>query len=83
MELKPIECKLTVMNYTEGWRDIYKIEKVAISIRKNEEDILKELEDNDRTTVTMYKEQYETIFEPLFEEIRKLNQQIKELNNNK
>ena len=80
MKLKPIECKLTVMNYTEGWRDVCEFEKVAISVRKNEEDIFEALVHNDDKTVVMYKEQYETIFEPLFKEIRTLNQKIIELN---
>lgn len=80
MKLKPIECKLTVMTYTEGWRGVCEFEKVAISVRQNEKDITEALEYNDRKTVSMTKEQYETIFEPLFEEIRELNKQIEELN---
>lgn len=81
MRLNPIECKLTVMNYTERWSDIYEIEKVAISLRNNDKDIIDELEGKNNTTISMYKEQYEAIFEPLFAEIRALNQQIRELNN--
>lgn len=80
MDIKPIECKLTVMNYTEGWKDVCEFEKVAISLRKDEEDILEAVERYDSKTVVMYKEQYEAIFEPLFAEIRALNQQIRELN---
>ena len=84
MKLNPIECKLTVMEYTEGWKDVCELEMVAISLRKDEKDILEAIEHNDdNKTVVMYKDQYETIFAPLFAEIRKLNQQIKELNNNK
>lgn len=80
-KLKPIECKLTVITYTEGWKDVCEFKKVAISVRNNEKDITEALEYNDRKTVSMTKEQYETIFAPLFKEIRKLNQQIRELNN--
>lgn len=81
MKLNPIECKLTVMNYTEGWKDVCEFEKVAISLRKDEKDILEAVERYDGKTVVMYKDQYEAIFEPLFAEIRALNQQIRELNN--
>lgn len=83
MKLKPIECKLTIMTYTEGWKGVCEFEKVAISVRDNEKDITEALEYNDRKTVSMSKDQFETIFEPLFKEIGELNKQIRELNSNK
>ena len=75
-KLKPIECKIRVMTYTEGWKNVCEFEKVAISVRDNEKDIIKALEYNDRKTVSMTKEQYETSFEPLFNEIKELNRLI-------
>ena len=81
MKLKPIECKLKVMTYTESWRNVCEFEKVAISVRDNEKDIAESLEYNDRKTISMTNEQYETIFEPLFNEIHELNEKIRELNN--
>ena len=75
-KLNPIECKLTVMNYTEAWGDVYKLEKVAISVRKTEEDILEDVHNYSACTINMSKLQYETIFKPLFNEIKELNRLI-------
>jgi hypothetical protein len=83
MQLKPIECKIHVIEYVEDYGSNFAFENVAISARKTEEYILKDLQSVSAYTVSVSKLQYRTIFEPLFEEIGKLNKQIEELNNNK
>lgn len=83
MQLKPIKCNINVMEYVEDYGSNFAFENVAISVRKTEEDILKDLQSVSAYTVSVSKLQYRTIFEPLFEEIGQLNKQIEELNNNK
>ena len=83
MELKPIECKINVMEYVVDYGRNFSVRKVAISTRKTEKEIEKDLEYSSDYTVEMYTEQYEEIFAPLFEEIGRLNKQIEELNSEK
>lgn len=81
MKLKPIQCNINVMEYTETYGEDISYRNVAISTRQTENDILKYISNYNECTVCMSQEQYTTIFEPLFTEIRKLNNQIRELNN--
>lgn len=83
MNLKPIPCNINVMEYTESYGPDVSYKKVAISVRETEEEILKDINSYSVCTIDMSQEQYKTIFEPLFKEIRELNQKIRELNNNK
>ena len=80
MRLKPIPCNINVMEYTENYGADISYKNVAISTRKTENDILKDVNSYNKCTVCMSQEQYETIFEPLFDNIRRLNNQIRELN---
>lgn len=81
MKLKPIQCNINVMEYTETYGVDISYRNVAISTRQTENDILKDISSYNECTVCISQEQYKTIFEPLFTEIRKLNNQIRELNN--
>ena len=83
MQLKPIKCNINVMEYVEAYSRNASFRKVAISVRETEKEILEDIHYPDKHTVEMSQEQYETIFEPLFEEIKELNKRIEELNNNK
>ena len=83
MEFKPIKCNINVMEYVEDYGSNFAFENIAISVRKTEEDILKDLQSVSAHTISISKLQYKTIFEPLFEEIGELNKQIEKLNNNK
>lgn len=83
MQLKPIKCNINVMEYVEDYSRNVSFRKVAISTRQTEEEITEDLYYPSKHTVEMSQEQYETIFEPLFEEIHKLNKHIEELNSKK
>lgn len=79
-KISPIKCKWNVMRYKEGWPSGFVEEKVAISVELDEDKLKKEIEDGGLHTVTMSKEQYETVFKPLFAEISRLNKEVRELN---
>lgn len=81
MKLKPIECYLNVMEFDEVYGD-FTLKRVAISTKKTEKNILKDLKGDDDGTIVMRLGQYKHIFEQLFEEIARLNKQIEELNSN-
>lgn len=83
MKLNPIKCNINVMEYVVDYGRNFSVRKVALSIRKTQKEIEKDLEHSSDYTVEMYTEQYEAIFAPLFEEIGRLNKQIEELNSNK
>lgn len=81
MKLNPIPCNINVMEYTENYGSDISYKNVAISTQKTEDDILKDINSYNKCTVCMSQEQYKTVFEPLFKEIRELNNQIRKLNN--
>ena len=78
---QPIPCNIYVVEFEKQYSESLFGSFIAITTLKNREEINKRLKEEDYTPeiVVMSKSQYETIFEPLFNDITSLNKKIKEL----
>lgn len=79
--LLPIPYNIYIVEFEKQYNESLSEPCIAITSLKNQEEIKKRLKKEDYTPeiVVMSKSQYETIFKPLFNDITKLNQKIREL----
>jgi hypothetical protein len=79
--LEPMKSPIYVAEYSFSYGGI-KIDKVAISTHSKMSEICQVIKDEDycdKDTIVMFKDQYETIFVPLFKLISDTNVKIREL----
>lgn len=78
--LTPIPCNLFVVSYTEKWKGV-EFYRIILTTNKDMNETIRKAKNNesDPNSIRMTKTQYENVLEPLFKNIKHLNQQIYEL----
>lgn len=81
--LNPISCGINVVEFKKRYGESFSESYVAITTLQDEKEIEKHLKAENYTSniVVMSKEQYKTIFDPLFKNISKCNDEIRKFLN--